>query len=76
MPSGWEGPSHARLPDLLLNNLTAIPVGRRRELYSVVNRLYYLRLQADYMPSAHLREGEATSARGLMFRAIDLLKAR
>jgi hypothetical protein len=76
MPQDREGPSHAKLPGLLLKNLTGLSSEDRRELYSVISSLYFLRLQADYVPSAIVGEGEATNARGLMLKAIRLLRGR
>ena len=76
MPHDREGPSHAKLPSLLLNNLTALSSTQRRELHSVISRLYFLRLQADYLPSACVGKGEAMNAQSLMLKAIGLLKGR
>ena len=74
MPSGREGPSHKKLPHLLLNNLTALPMVDRQKLYSLVGTLYFLRLEADYMPSVCLSEGEARNSMGLMRNAMSLLQ--
>jgi uncharacterized protein (UPF0332 family) len=73
MPAGREGPSHAQLPDLVLKHLKVLEGTKRRELFSVISQLYYLRIQADYMPSQGISFGEAKEAHGLMIKAFKFL---
>lgn len=75
MPSGREGPSHAKIRPLIEVSL----VGRkpRREervvLSDWVGRLYALRLAADYSPAAEVGRSEAREALTLMTKVFDIL---
>lgn len=76
MPKDREGPSHSKLPDLIVNNLTGIAYEIRWKLRVVVTALRDLRIMADYMPSASVGENDARSALSLMKDAFDGLGGR
>ena len=43
-------PSHAKLPQLVMDHLHTVPVHRRRKLASNIRELYRRRVAADYAP--------------------------
>lgn len=49
-PEGRHGPSHDRLPQLVMTYLTALRVFERRKLSTAARRLYRQRIAADYEP--------------------------
>ena len=50
-PAGRQGPSHDRLPQLVMTYLTALPVRERRLVSTMSHRLYERRIAADYRPN-------------------------
>lgn len=75
MPLGREGPSHARLRSLIVQHLTAVKPRPedRAALSDWIGRLYALRIQADYQPSALVGRLEAREALILMTKVFDTL---
>jgi hypothetical protein len=49
-PKGRFGPSHDRLPQLVLTYLTELHLIERRKLSAAAKRLYRYRIAADYEP--------------------------
>jgi len=58
-PEGREGPSHDDLPDMLFDYLTRLSLGDRRKFSTAVERLYVLRVIADYRPVLTVNESVA-----------------
>ena len=73
MPKGREGPSHAKLPELIVDNLSRIGYEIRWKLRGTITQLRDLRIMADYMPSSSVGEDDARSALSLMKQAFDCL---
>jgi len=49
-PLGRFGPSHDRLPKMVMTYLTDLPLFDRRKLSAAAKRLYRYRIAADYEP--------------------------
>lgn len=73
MPSGREGPSHAKLKRLVVANLYHLDPPSRKVLSKLVSRLYTLRLAADYEPSTRVGLNEGREAHGIMRKCFQLL---
>lgn len=74
MPRGRSSPSHAKLPDIIGNNLTGISYPVRWRLAGTTRKLYNLRIMADYVPSVAVEERDARLALGLMKQAFGFLE--
>lgn len=74
MPIGRNSPHHAKLPNLVGNNLNTISHSVRWRLAGMIRKLYNLRIIADYVPSFALGESEARLALGLMNQAFGFLE--
>jgi hypothetical protein len=59
---GGNNPSHQDIPNLILNNLTALPAYRRREINAACRRLWKARVDADYVPTSLIDRAVAVSA--------------
>jgi uncharacterized protein (UPF0332 family) len=64
---GWEGPTHTKLPQLARNNLKNLSVRDRRDLCTIIRRLYLARIDADYTPGATI---DRTLAFSVLHQAI------
>ena len=71
MPRGREGPSHNKLRSLILANMNRLQRKDREALASIVGRLYTLRVQSDYCPSAVVDARDAHEAISLMNRVFE-----
>jgi uncharacterized protein (UPF0332 family) len=49
-PEGRHGPSHDRLPKLVMTYLTMLRISERRRVAAAAVRLYRRRIAADYRP--------------------------
>jgi uncharacterized protein (UPF0332 family) len=61
-PEGRHGPSHDRLPQLVMTYLTVFKVYERRKLSVAARRLYRQRIAADYEPPMRVELEEARIA--------------
>ncbi len=50
-PAGRHGPTHDRLPVLIMTYMTSLPVWNRRQVAGTARRLYEWRVAADYIPT-------------------------
>ena len=66
MPAGRGNPRHTRLPNLIGHYLTGTSHPLRWQLAGVIEKLYKLRLVADYVPQVSVEERDARIALGLM----------
>lgn len=64
-PAGREGPSHAKLPELVESHLSMIGAHRWR-VSDYLKTLYKLRVIADYRPSDSVDDADAKTAVVLM----------
>lgn len=64
---GWEGPTHTKLPQLARNNLKKLSLRNRRDLCTIIRRLYLARIDADYTPGATI---DRTLAFSVLHQAI------
>jgi len=71
MPREREGPGHQRLRPLIETPLTIMTKAKRVVLSALVGRLYILRLDADYRPSAIVEAREARLALSIMNKIFD-----
>ncbi|MBM4044282.1 MAG: hypothetical protein FJ279_04145 [Planctomycetes bacterium] len=74
MPKGKGNPAHKTLPSLVGNNLSGISHALRWRLAGMVEKLYKLRLMADYQPQVPIEERHARLALGLMDQALECLR--
>lgn len=75
MPAGREGPSHARLPQLVVDHLGGIDRADRGRLFGLIQLLYNLRLIADYRPTSDVQDGEGRNAYSAMRDSFRLMQA-
>ena len=73
-PFGGNNPSHPDLPNMILNNLPALPEYRRREIKQAVERIWHARVEADYAPSAYIDRAQAVNALRDAARVLALLE--
>jgi uncharacterized protein (UPF0332 family) len=66
MPAGREGPSHTRLPDLVVDQLKRLSKSLRWRVAGMVRGLYNRRLSADYRPSVRIGNAQARGAANAM----------
>jgi uncharacterized protein (UPF0332 family) len=59
---GRDGPSHHDLPDMLFDYLTRLAAGDRWRFSTAAERLYLLRVLADYKPPYTVDEAVARQA--------------
>jgi uncharacterized protein (UPF0332 family) len=57
-----NNPAHTDLPNMILFNLTSLPVSRRWEIKKAFVRLRAARVEADYVPSAFIDRTIAVAA--------------
>jgi Uncharacterized conserved protein related to C-terminal domain of eukaryotic chaperone, SACSIN len=57
-----NNPAHEVLANLILNNLYDTPERTRRDLRQAVSRLWKVRVEADYIPSAYIDRSIAVNA--------------
>jgi uncharacterized protein (UPF0332 family) len=76
MPKTQPNPKHAKLPDLIGNNLVTLCHAVRWQLADAIARLYKLRLMADYMPRVLVEERDARIALGLMSQAFRCMRGK
>jgi uncharacterized protein (UPF0332 family) len=73
MPKSQQNPKHGSLPNLVGHNLTSLKYPVRWQLADAIEKLYKLRIIADYVPHMWMEERDARIALGLMeqvFRCI------
>ena len=70
---GGNNPSHTDLPNLILHNLTTLPVHERHEVRKAVARLWKARVDADYAPSIHIDSDVALKVLHELSRVFTLL---
>lgn len=74
MPPDREGPWHRKLTrDLIETSFPKMGVGKRKSLQRLVEKLYNLRVIADYRPSIDVESADARAAIAMMNKAFSLL---
>ncbi len=66
MPPGREGPGHGRIRPVIETSMPNMLRAKRDKLSEMVGRLYALRIDADYWPSAKVEGAEAREAISIM----------
>lgn len=59
---GRSNPAHADLPTYILRNLDSLPRGTRFDMIKAIGRLWKARVNADYVPAAHVDRNIALDA--------------
>ncbi len=59
---GSNNPAHSDLPNMILNNLSAVPENQRHEIRKALRRLWKSRIEADYVPNAFMDRHIAMNA--------------
>jgi uncharacterized protein (UPF0332 family) len=66
MPPGREGPGHSRVRPVIETSMPNMAPAKRDKLSELLGRLYGLRIDADYRPSAVVEGAEAREAISIM----------
>ena len=74
MPQKRSSPSHAKLPEMVGNNLTRLSHSIRWRLAGIIRKLYDLRIMADYVPSMPVAENDARLSLSLMDQVFCILR--
>ena len=75
-PLARGNPDHHSLPKNIREDLTRIPITRRRDLSHIILRLRAARIEADYMPVSTVGRDQAVEAMRDMKRLLWVLEDR
>jgi uncharacterized protein (UPF0332 family) len=76
MPKAQPNPHHASLPKLVTHNLYTLKQPVRWQLADAIEKLYKLRIIADYIPQVNMEERDARIALGLMQQAFRCIRGK
>jgi uncharacterized protein (UPF0332 family) len=76
MPKSQQNPKHGSLPNLIGHNLVSLKHGVRWQLADSIDKLYKLRIIADYVPDVRVEERDARIALGLMEHAFRCIRGK